>query len=304
MMTTLPLADCSRMLGIHPKTLRHWLKQAGVPLAAHSRDARIKCVTEEDLQQVARLHGRPLPFSAASASPEEACVLSSPEGQALSSQENEAQHLQAVGSLSTSFPQETDLIQKLSCLETRVGTLEAQLAHLTLAWLQERERSVERQLSALETLTAELVGRSVCSPSLPDPQVRGTGLERAGASHSPRALHPAEQLVRSRRPPLIEYSAQGIYVIISSQEGELHLQPDSRAWFDWLATLSSFRFVGPAGRFTAHRGYKQGQQTHFWSASRCVRRHTSKHYLGVTESLTLASLEHVATRLQSEVDAR
>ena len=71
MMTTLPLADCSRMLGIHPKTLRHWLKQAGVPLAAHSRDARIKCVTEEDLQQVARLHGdrlRSLRLAAAAAS--------------------------------------------------------------------------------------------------------------------------------------------------------------------------------------------------------------------------------------------
>ena len=60
MMTTLPLADCSRMLGIHPKTLRHWLKQAGVPLAAHSRDARIKCVAEEHLLEVARRHGRPL----------------------------------------------------------------------------------------------------------------------------------------------------------------------------------------------------------------------------------------------------
>jgi hypothetical protein len=105
-------------------------------------------------------------------------------------------------------------------------------------------------------------------------------------------------------PPLIEYSAPGSYVIISSQEGEVHLEPNSRAWFDWLATLSSFRFVGPAGRFTAHRGYKQGQQTRFWSASRCVRRHTYKHYLGVTESLTLASLEHAAARLQSDVDAR
>ena len=84
----------------------------------------------------------------------------------------------------------------------------------------------------------------------------------------------------------------------------MHLEPDSRAWFDWLATLSSFRFVGSAGRFTAHRGYNHGQQTRFWSASRCVRRHTYKHYLGVTESLTLASLERTAARLQSDVDAR
>ncbi len=84
----------------------------------------------------------------------------------------------------------------------------------------------------------------------------------------------------------------------------MQLKPDSRAWFDWLATLSSFRFVGPAGRFTAHRGYHQSHQTRFWSASRCVRRHTYKHYLGVTESLTIASLEHIAARLQSDIDAR
>jgi hypothetical protein len=35
-----------------------------------------------------------------------------------------------------------------------------------------------------------------------------------------------------------------------SQEGEVHLLPDSRAWFDWLATISPFRFVGPIGRGT------------------------------------------------------
>jgi hypothetical protein len=138
-------------------------------------------------------------------------------------------------------------------------------------------------------------------PNLPVPSPRQ---EPAGVVLPTHLLHPAEQLARSRRPPLIEYCPSGIYVIISSQEGEVHLEPNSRAWFDWLATLSSFRFIGPVGRFTAHRGYKQGQQTHFWSASRCVRRHTYKHYLGVTESLTLANLEHIAARLQSDIDAR
>jgi hypothetical protein len=66
----------------------------------------------------------------------------------------------------------------------------------------------------------------------------------ACVAHVTRPLHPAEQHARSRRPPLIEYCAPGSYVIISSQQGEVHLEPDSRAWFDWLATLSSFRFIG------------------------------------------------------------
>ena len=138
-------------------------------------------------------------------------------------------------------------------------------------------------------------------PTLPVPEPRQ---EPAAVVLPTHLLHPAEQLARSRRPPLIECCASGSYVIINAQEGELHLEPNSRAWFDWLATLSSFRFIGPVGRFTAHRGYKRGQQTHFWSASRCVRRHTYKHYLGVTESLTIASLEHVAAKLQSDIDAR
>ena len=59
-MTTLPVADGARLLGIHPKTLQHWLKQAQVPLVAHPTDARITCVEWERIQQVASLHGRPV----------------------------------------------------------------------------------------------------------------------------------------------------------------------------------------------------------------------------------------------------
>jgi len=215
------------------------------------------------------------------------------------SQINEVEPASTASSLPAPYAPEADLIQKLICLETKVGTLQEQLAQLALTLLQERERSVEHRLTVLESLLQPLVGRQLSAPPTPEAEQEPPCTRRV-----PRPLHPVEQLARSRRPPLIEYSAPGLYVIISSHEGEVHLEPNSRAWFDWLATLSSFRFVGPAGRFTAHRGYKQGQQTRFWSASRCVRRHTYKHYLGVTESLTLASLEHIAVLLQSDVDAR
>jgi len=296
-MTLLPVADGARLLGIHPKTLHHWLKEAHLPLATHPRDARITCVTQEHLQQVARLHGRPLqasgPLDAASP-PLVPSQVSVPHGP-----ENEEESASTACSFLPSSQSEADLTQKLSGLETKIATLQEQIAQLTLALLQERERSVEQRLTALESLMLAFIGKPM--PNLPVPEPRQGP---AGVVLPTHLLHPAEQLARSRRPPLIEYCASGIYVIISSQEGEVHLEPNSRAWFDWLATLSSFRFIGPVGRFTAHRGYKQGQQTHFWSASRCVRRHTSKHYLGVTESLTIASLEHVAAKLQSDIDAR
>jgi hypothetical protein len=297
MMTILPVADGARLLGIHPKTLHHWLKEAQVPLVAHPTDARSKCVTEEHLQQVASLHDRPLQASRLldAASP----PLLPSQVQALSVPEHEREPASPACSLPISYMHEADQIQRLASLESRVLTLQEQLAQLTLALLQQRERSLEQRLTALESLMQPFMGRP-----MPDPSALEARQDPACVVLQPRGLHPAEHLARSRRPPLIEYSAPGIDVIISSQEGEVHLEPDSRAWFDWLATLSSFRFVGPAGRFTAHRGYKQGQQTRFWSASRCVRRHTYKQYLGVTESLTLASLERIAARLQSDIDAR
>ena len=295
-MTLLPITDGARLLGIHPKTLHHWLKEANMPLATHPRDARIKCVTEEHLQQVANLHGRPLqsslPLDAAS-------PLAPSQGQALSAPENEREPASTVCSLPTFHVSEADQIQRLACLETRVVTLQEQITQLTLVLLKERERSVELRLTALEALLQQLTGEQMPAPAILEAEQKPVYAPRGT-----RPLHPAEQLARSRRPALIEYGASGIYVIIGSQEGEVHLAPDSRAWFDWLATLSSFRFIGPVGRFTAHRGYKQGQQTLYWSASRCVRRHTYKHYLGMTESLTLASLEHTAARLQADVDAR
>ena len=271
-----------------------------MPLAIHPTDACMKCVTEEHLQQVARLHGRPL-LSAASSPPLDTASASLVTPQAIiqPSQINEVEPASTASSLPAPYAPEGDLIQKLICLETKVVTLQEQLAQLALTLLQERERSVERRITVLESLLQPLVGRQLSAPPTPEAEQ-----EPPCTLRGPRPLHPVEQLARSRVPPLIEYSAPGIYVIISAQEGEVQLKPDSRAWFDWLATLSSFRFVGPAGRFTAHRGYNQGHQTRFWSASRCVRRHTYKHYLGVTESLTIASLEHIAARLQSDMDAR
>ena len=180
--------------------------------------------------------------------------------------------------------------------------MQEQLTQLALALLQERERSVERRLSALETITAELVGRPVLPTPFPEPQATGTAPEQACAPHQPRQLNPAEQRARSRLPPLIEYGAQGTYVIVSSQEGELHLAPDSPEWFDWLASLSSFRFVGPQGRFTANRQSDRRGPTRFWRAHRCIRGRPYKHYLGTTDHLTIARLEQAAVILQSRLE--
>ena len=122
-MTLLPVADGARLLGIHPKTLHHWLKEATMPLATHPTDARVKCVTEEHLQQVASLHERPLqasgPLDAASPPlvPSQMSVPLVPENQMGSAS--------TVCSSLTSYGSEADLLLKLSSLETKIATRES-----------------------------------------------------------------------------------------------------------------------------------------------------------------------------------
>jgi len=290
-MTILPVATGARLLGIHPKTLHHWLGEAHFSLAAHPTDARVKCVAEEHLLEVARRHGRPLPDLLS--------VPGSREEQARTLPVHEAQPDRPAALLPASSASLADLLQKLPCLETKIAILQEQLAQLTLALLHERERTVESRLAALESFVQVLVGR----PTLPDPQEQGAGQASAYASPRERRLLPAEQRARSRMPALIEYSAQGTYVIITSQEGELHLVPDSAEWFEWLATISSFRFVGQQGRFTAYRDTKHGSPTRSWRAYRTIHQHNYKCSLGVTDALTLACLEQAAATFQAYVSS-
>jgi hypothetical protein len=98
----------------------------------------------------------------------------------------------------------------------------------------------------------------------------------------------------------VEYGAQGQYVVISPEEGLLSFEPDSPEWFAWLSTLPSFRFVGQQGRFTAFRGYQCSPRTSWW-AHRQIRNHSHKRRLGLTDSVTVASLELAATSLQALV---
>ena len=71
-----------------------------------------------------------------------------------------------------------------------------------------------------------------------------------------------------------------------------------------LAALLSFRFVGPQGRFSAHRDTERGQRTRSWRAYRTIHQHAYKYYLGTTDHLTLATLEQAAATLQAYENAR
>jgi hypothetical protein len=269
----------------------HWLKEAGMPLVAHLTDARIKCVTLQQIQQVAIVHGRPLQ------SPATARPVASQEHM-LCVPANEGEPLQTAAGLSTSLLHEAELIKKLSQLETQVATLQEQLACLTSLLITPPLAEPDLRWAHGVPLQQQEEPRAAYPESV-EPTARSH--RDGGQDRGRHRPHPAES---RRRPvlPLIEYGAEECYVVICPQEGELSLVPDSPQWFAWLASLSLFRFVGKRGRLSASRTYDHGPKR-TWFAYRTIHQHDYKHYLGTTDHLTIAVLEEMAARLQSYVDA-
>lgn len=288
-MSLFPLADCARLLGIHPKTLRQWIKQDALEMSIHPGDARVKCLTLAQVAHLADIHDRQL-------SQEISTHAVMPEGEAPRDL-NETGTLMRQGECPVSSPDEdeTSLLSQIASLASKVTTLTEQVAQLALALLETQGRTINHRLTAVEAALQDVGGKPIFLSSQP---MGNSFLERRR-----RRLNQAEERVRSRLPPLIEYSAQGSYVIVSAQDGEVLVEPDEDSWFDCLATISSFRFIGQLGRFSACRTSEGGQQTRDWVARRFFHGYDFRYYLGVTDRLTIAYLEQAAAVLQSRVDA-
>ncbi len=264
-MSSLSIIDCCHMLDIDPKTLRQWLAQAPISLHAHPTDARVKCLTSEQVTTLASLHGR---------------VLQPPLSRlALLGVSPKPDEAESRGPLTGST--DVDLREKLAQMETQVATLQAQIAYLALQLLQEREQHTEQRRLPLETQLTSAGEYALAPLTLPSEQ---------GLPVVPEA-HPTEK--RARLIPLIEYGARGRYVLICPKEGELHITPHSPEWFVWLASLSSFRFVGQSGRFSARRGYNR-RPNRCWYAQRHIHQKSYSKYIGVSENVTTDRLEEIA----------
>ncbi len=290
-MTPIAQMDCCTMLGIGPKTLRNWLRHANMPFSIHPTDARLKCLMLEQVQQLATLHARPLQMSPPACPALGTAVTPrdwSP-GQMAATQANPASPVSPTRSLS----EEAELRKVVCGLEAKVLTLQEQLTQLTFELLRERTQRSEQRLSALEALLSPHAARSCSAQEL----VSVVDQRPHSPSVPQRPLQQAELRARSRILPRIEYGAQGLYVLICPQEGVLSFAVDSPQWFDWLASLVSFRFLGSQGRFSA---YREGQ-TRSWKAYRTFHGRSHKRSLGITDRLTIARLEEVAASLQSEM---
>src|SRR2546425_553904 len=322
-MTIMSLADSCRLLAIDAKTLHRWLSLAHISVQAHPLDARLKCVTCEQVQQLAATHRRTLPELSEQPFPAAPSVPSIPSDVRAASVWSSV-----VSEVSTPI---TELTQQLGSLQTQVVTLQHQLALLTEQLQKEQqwrisvtktfednslessleksaesslEKSAESSLekpteSSLEKPTESSLEKSAES-SLEKPTE--SSLEKPTESSLEKESVPTS-IDRRKHPrvlPLVEYGAQGNYVVISPEQGMLSFEPDSPEWFAWLSTLPSFRFVGLHGRLTAFRGYQCSPHTSWW-AHRQIRNHSHKRRLGLTDSVTIASLELAASSLQALV---
>lgn len=79
------------------------------------------------------------------------------------------------------------------------------------------------------------------------------------------------------------------------------------AWFDWLATASSFRYYSQQFIYVGHTHYRpyepisvrreKRRQTYLWYAYRRDHGRLHKRYVGTTAALTTARLDEIALRL-------
>src|SRR5260370_23785910 len=229
-MTAIPQMECCTMLGIDPKTLRNWLRHAHLHFVAHPTDARLKCLTPEQVQQLATLHARPIaPLAAASpVLRQEATPLAS----TLSPPSLTQQYETPLAGAPASCSEEAGLRTVVCGLETKVMALQEQVAHLTLELLRERSERYERRLSSLEALLSQ---------SAPLLSVKAEGAPVVAPHRErpfQRSLQPGELRARSRVIARVEMGAAGSYVLICPHEAELAFAPDSLAWFEWRCALS------------------------------------------------------------------
>jgi hypothetical protein len=269
-MTIVPFTQVAHLLAVDAKTLRQWIKQSNLELAPHSTDARIKGLTIEQVHFLASLHGKDLPL------PSEPGI-GAREPNAVASQ------------MSPVAVSGVDLLEKLTRLEAQVASQQEQIAHLALQLLLEREQRTEQRLCTLEAVLIS-TGQPQQLGHLPVPTVPQT----------PQT--PSQTLYRTAKRvriiPLIEYCADGSYILVCPKEGELHITPDTPEWFTWLASLSSFRFVGRSGRLSARRGGSPCSH-HSWYAQRKMHQKTYCKYIGISDHVTLDRLEQIAAHFQT-----
>jgi transposase-like protein len=172
------------------------------------------------------------------------------------------------------------LPEQLGALQTQIAALQQQVADLARL-LQQHESGPA--ISAAPTKPPRTTRRP-SKPALPAPRSRPAA----------KPLRKPAHVI-----PRVEYGGEGRYVVICPKQGLLPLEPDTPAWFAWVAKQSSFRFVGKAGSFSAHHEWRVPRGA--WRAHRHIRNHGYTLRLAPSQELTIAVLEQAAEALQAHL---
>ncbi|GCE20677.1 LuxR C-terminal-related transcriptional regulator [Dictyobacter kobayashii] len=82
--------------------------------------------------------------------------------------------------------------------------------------------------------------------------------------------------------------------------GEQAIEVESEPWWSWLGgDATTFRYLDGTHSFTARREARQGQ--HYWYAYRKQQGRLAKRYLGRSEDLQNAQLDHIARKLSERL---
>ncbi len=173
--------------------------------------------------------------------------------------------------------------------------------HRSLPALPAALLSLPETLDALQTQLAALQQQVAALTRLLQPPPLQPALPAVSARHPTAARRTPQP---PRKPahviPRVEYGREGHYLVICPKHGLLPFEPDTPEWFAWLDIVSSFRFVGKAGHFTAH--HESLRVPHgAWRAHRTIRNHNHPVRLALTHDLTIAVLEQAAAALQAHL---
>ncbi len=97
------------------------------------------------------------------------------------------------------------------------------------------------------------------------------------------------------------YNFIGHYDFHDGHHAGYEITPDGQAWFSIFETVSSIRFTGKSGHFTARKETRNNGKDAYWYAYRKEAGKLVKQYLGKTTELTALRLESVARSLKTRL---
>jgi hypothetical protein len=258
-MATFSLTECCSLLGIDPKTMRRWLIQADISAQNDPQDARIRCVTDEQLQYLAVLHHRLLHKRKEVPAPQ--------------------QDLPAL------FQQEMDLMkERCACLEAQFLSLHTQLDQMV------QEEQTSKKAREIQEHNDHQIAHATSSCIEEAPLHEPIAQEEIKNSSKQKQVIPLVEYRKEGIYTIISPEAGQLPFLPDSLEWF--------AWLETVPSFRFVGQFGHFTA-TCVSLYAPIPSRSRWRASRHIQNQSRYHRLGQTTSLTIDILEQAAAAFQS-----